>query len=97
MSLLAGSVAMIVVAFIIASRARLRTVYRRDPWRASEWVTSGVGIICAVAAIGTSSATAMQGPATLTWPSVPLLAVSAVVLCLIPAWLTPLPPDRGRE
>ena len=96
-SLLAGSVAMIVVAFIIASRARLRTVYRRDPWRAPEWITSGVGIICAAAAIGAGSAIAMQGPATLTWPSVPLLAVSAVALCLIPAWLAPLPPDRGRE
>jgi energy-coupling factor transport system permease protein len=96
-SLLTGSIAMIAVAFIIASRARIRTVYRRDPWRAPEWITTVVGLGCAVAAIATASAAAMQGPNTLTWPQVPLISVCVVALCALPAWLTPLPPDRGRQ
>ena len=96
-SLLTGSIAMISAAFVIARRARIRTVYRRDPWRTPEWLTTGVGLVCATAAIGGASAIAMQGPITFTWPQVPLIAICAVVLCLIPAWLTPLPPDRGRR
>jgi energy-coupling factor transport system permease protein len=96
-SLLSGSIAMIVVAFIIASRARIRTVYRRDPWRTPEWTTTGVGLVCAITAIATASSIAMQGPSTFTVPQVPLIAICALALCLLPAWLTPLPPDRGRQ
>jgi energy-coupling factor transport system permease protein len=96
-SLLAGSIALIAVAFVIASRARIRTVYRRDPWRTPEWITTSVGVACALAAISTATSAAMQGPTTLTWPPVPLIAICALALCLIPAWLTPLPPDRGRQ
>ena len=75
-----------------------RTRYRPDPWRAPEWATVAAG----AAALGGIVLAGRRDPAVLELTTSPLVApelpVAAAVGLLagaLPAWVTPVPPDRA--
>lgn len=81
-----------VAALALAGRSRLRTRYRPDPWRAPEWLVAGAGV--ATAALFAAAAwTGVAGMETSfdppVWPSLPLLALFAVLLSATPAVTSP--------
>jgi energy-coupling factor transport system permease protein len=80
----------------VAGRRTGRTRYRPDPWRLPEWVTAGAGVAAAAATI----AGGLLDPAALAPSLVPLrelplpwLPIAGLLVALLPAWLTPVPPD----
>lgn len=83
------------IGLVRGGRRNTRTRYRPDPWRGPEWATSGSG---AAAALGSFVALALtplaMNPSVtpLQWPLVPWAAVLGVLLAVLPAWVTPLPP-----
>ena len=75
----------------VASRARVRTVYRPSPWRAAEWITVASGAATALCFIvGASSDPAGFAPTTdpAVWPTLPSLSVIGVLLAFIPLVIT---------
>ncbi|MFG2914428.1 energy-coupling factor transporter transmembrane component T [Kitasatospora sp. NPDC048298] len=83
---------------LLGSRRSVRNRYRPDPWALPEWLTAGSGV--AVAALTTYLAA--QDPAAFaptvvppTVPALPLAAVLAVLLGLVPAFAAPIPPRRA--
>lgn len=87
----------LVIALFGFSRANsraVRTVYRPDEWGGAEWLTVVSGAVPAVAAvvIGTVDPAALL-PVTnpLTWPVLPVVPFVALLLAVLPAWLTPMP------
>ncbi len=79
----------------LGGRPVTRTTYRRDPWRAPEWVTLG----CGVAAAATLTVLSRTDPTVLTMPlaplavpALPLPAVLGLLVAALPAVLTPAPP-----
>ena len=98
--LLVIGVAAAVVGFIRGGRRNIRSTYRPDPWGLPEWLTAGVGIMAALAAIVTSwrNPGAMNPSVTpLAWPLTPLLPALGILLAALPAWLTPRPPEMGAS
>jgi energy-coupling factor transport system permease protein len=96
--LIAGLV-VCVAALAIAGRGNLRTRYRPDPWRLSEWLVAGAGI-------GTAALfwiAAAHDPAALTtgtvppqWPQLPMLALLAIGIAMTPIITAPaLPQPKG--
>jgi energy-coupling factor transport system permease protein len=80
----------------LGGRRTVRTRYRPDPWSAPEWVTAGTGAFAATATI----VVGVLDPAGLAPTLVPLAALPlpwlptvGILAALLPAWLTPLPPD----
>jgi energy-coupling factor transport system permease protein len=88
------------VGLTVSGRRTLRTRYRPDPWRLPEWLTAGAGVTVAV----TTIVTGLLDPAALAPALVPLRElplpwppVTGLLVALLPAWLTPEPPDHvGR-
>ncbi|MET9402189.1 CbiQ family ECF transporter T component [Kitasatospora sp. NPDC002965] len=79
---------------LLGSRRSVRTRYRPDPWALPEWLTAGSGT--AVAALTTWLAAgypAAFAPTVVppTVPVLPLTAVLAVLVGLVPAFVTPVP------
>ncbi|WP_426560982.1 energy-coupling factor transporter transmembrane protein EcfT [Angustibacter sp. McL0619] len=92
-----GAVA-VLGSLLVGARRDPRSRYRPDPWALPEWLTAASGI----AAAGLVIAAAQRAepgliPVTVPaqWPTLPWLAASGVLLGLLPAWLTPLPPARA--
>lgn len=84
------------VGLAFAGRRTVRSRYRPDPWRLPEWVTTLSGVAAAAASI----ATGIVAPTDLAPPLLPLtglplpaLATVGLLLALLPAWVTPPPPD----
>ena len=91
--LLVLGLAMAISGILVAGRRIPRTRYRPDPWGWPETLTAATGITAAVAVIA-SSTSAITLP--LTWPTLPPLAVAAILACALPAALTPPPPLPWR-
>ena len=94
--ILLGGVLLAVAGLVLGGRRRVRSRYRPDPWRVPEWLTAGSGAVAAgvLVAVSTLDPAALQGAAgTLTWPGLPVLPGLAVLLGLLPAWVTPHPTD----
>lgn len=87
-----------IVGVRVAGARSPRTRYRPDPWRAPEWITATSGVVAAATFIvlglvdGSGMSTSVD-PAQ--WPELPAMATLALLAALIPAWLTPIPPDRA--
>jgi energy-coupling factor transport system permease protein len=91
--LLVLGIAMAAGGILVAGRRVPRTRYRPDPWKWPESLTAGSGILAGVAVIATGSTT-IDLP--LQWPSLPPLAVAAVLVAALPAVGTPPPPLSWR-
>jgi energy-coupling factor transport system permease protein len=95
--LAAGAVAAL-AALLVGARRDPRSRYRPDPWALPEWITALSGMAAAGLVIAAAQA-AEPGLVPVTvpaqWPTLPWMAASGVLLALIPAWLTPLPPGRA--
>ncbi|MEV4559787.1 CbiQ family ECF transporter T component [Kitasatospora sp. NPDC049285] len=83
----------------LGGRRSVRTRYRPDPWALPEWLTAASGVLVAAALIGYAS----RYPEALTpsvvpptAPRLPLLPAAAVLLGLLPAFVTPEPPRSTR-
>lgn len=94
--LLVAGLAAATAGLAVAGRRTLRSRYRPDPWRAPEWLTAGTGLVAATATI----AGGLLDPSALAPTLVPLrelplpwLPVAGLLAALLPAWLTPVPPD----
>jgi energy-coupling factor transport system permease protein len=83
----------------MAGRRSPRSRYRPDPWKFPEWLTASCGVIAAVGLI-TAGMTNVAGLTTQVdpaqWPQLPLLPTAVILLALLPAWLTPIPPDSAE-
>jgi energy-coupling factor transport system permease protein len=87
------------VSLALAGRRSTRTRYRPDHWHRADIATLACGSFTAIAfALAaridpSGMATATQPP---TWPSLPLLALTALVVAALPAFFTPEPPKDFR-
>ncbi|MEV5430979.1 CbiQ family ECF transporter T component [Streptomyces sp. NPDC052701] len=84
----------------LGGRRSPRTRYRPDRWDARAWLVAGSG--AAVAALLTLAASLdpaalHPGVVPLTAPSLPLWPAAAVLLGLVPAFVTPAPEDTREE
>jgi energy-coupling factor transport system permease protein len=81
---------------VVGGRRTPRTRYRPDPWRGPEWLTAGAGLVVATGAIvgGVLEPAALR-PVLLPLRALPLPLVPTlgILVGLLPAWLTPPPPD----
>ena len=98
-ALVLAGLTLAVGGFTLAGRASIRTRYRPDPWRWPEWAVTG----CAIVVASTFALAASRGMpgmnllvVPLIPPQLPLLPLIGLVAALLPAWITPLPPDRAR-
>ena len=84
---------MSVVGVVWAGRRVARTSYRPDPWLWQEWVTAGCGVLPAAVFIYLGGGAALVGPfSPPSWPTMPLVAMAAVLVALLPAVITPAVP-----
>ncbi|MFJ9694986.1 CbiQ family ECF transporter T component [Kitasatospora sp. NPDC101183] len=84
----------------LGSRRSVRTRYRPDPWALPEWLTAGSGIAVAALTTYLAGADPAAFAPTVVPPSVPALplgAVLAVLLGLVPAFATPTPPPTSTR
>lgn len=93
--MLATGLVLLTLSLVLGARRDARTAYRRDPWRAPEWVTCALGVLPAALLTyaegdGWPGITLIQVP--LDWPPLPALPASAIGAALLVAWLTPVPP-----
>lgn len=83
--------------FVLAGRRSTRTRYRPDPWAVPEWLVAGSGAVTA-ACFATAAAQGAAGMDLLVVPLVapvpPLLALVGALVAMLPAWASPVPPDR---
>jgi energy-coupling factor transport system permease protein len=92
--MLAHAVALLAGGLVAGGRRAVRSRYRPDRWRTGEWVVAG-GAVVAIALIviaGRTDPGALR-PSTnpLVWPPVPLLAIAAAALGLVPLTVTDTP------
>jgi energy-coupling factor transport system permease protein len=97
--LVAGSAAA-TASLAVGARRERRSRYRPDPWAAPEWMVLFSGaiagaLVMAAAQRGVSGIILQTSPAV--WPTLPLLPALGILLGLLPAWLSPLPPSRAAE
>src|SRR5450759_4215574 len=84
----------------VGARRERRSRYRPDPWAAPEWVVLGSGAAAGIFVLvaeqrGVSGIVVQTSPAE--WPMLPALPALGLLLGLLPAWLSPLPPVRALE
>ena len=95
MPVLVAGLAACVAGLWAGGRRVRRTIYRREPWGVAEWVTVG----CGVAALVGSLVTLRRDPLSLgmplrplAWPALPLPVLAGLLLAIVPAVATPVPP-----
>ncbi len=93
--MLGAGLGLLALSLVLGARRDARTAYRRDPWRAPEWVTCALGVLPAALltyaeGAGWPGITLIQVP--LDWPPLPALPASAIGAAVLVAWLTPVPP-----
>lgn len=85
--------AVLAVVGVLLGRSRSRpTVYRPDPWLWAEWLVSASGVGAAVLMFIASQVDPVNmyfSVYPLTWPGLPVLALVAVALIIIPAIAAP--------
>ena len=81
----------------LGGRRTARTRYRPDPWALPEWLVAASGLGCAALMVGVSRTdpAAALPPYPLEVPSLPLLALLAPLVGLLPAFVAPPSPDRA--
>ncbi len=88
------------VGLHLGGRRSARTRYRPDRWGRQEWLVSACGIAAATTAVVasvTSPEAMFPSTSPLVWPALPLLPVVGLLVAVLPAWLSPPPPDAlGR-
>lgn len=80
----------------LGGRRSPRTRYRPDVWDARAWLVAGSGIAAAAllaVSAATDPAALHPGVIPLTAPALPLLPAAAVLLGLLPAFVTPAPEE----
>jgi energy-coupling factor transport system permease protein len=80
----------------LGGRRSPRTRYRPDPWGPRAWLVSGSGVAVAVSlalAASADPAALHPGVVPLTAPGLPLWPAAAVLLGLLPAFVTPAPKE----
>ena len=97
--LLVGSAAA-AASLVVGARRERRSRYRPDPWAAPEWVValSGAiagGVMLVAAQRAVAGITPQTSPAV--WPTLPWLPTVGILLGLVPAWVSPLPPLRAAQ
>ncbi|MEI2779297.1 MAG: energy-coupling factor transporter transmembrane component T [Tetrasphaera sp.] len=93
--LLLGAV-LCLAGLYLGGRSLPRSIYRRDPWAAPEWLT----IACGALPLAAMIVTARRDPAALGMPLVPRLGIPALpllpaaglLMAALPAVVTPVPP-----
>ncbi|MCN9243587.1 energy-coupling factor transporter transmembrane protein EcfT [Streptomyces sp. RY43-2] len=93
--LLAGSAAAL-AGLRLGGRRSPRTRYRPDVWNARAWLVAGSGITTAALLVVSAAydpAALRPGVVPLTAPALPLLPAAAVLLGLLPAFVTPAPEE----
>ncbi len=91
--LLAG-VASALAGLWLGGRRTLRTRYRPDPWDARAWLVtaSGVAVAALLILAGSLDPGALRpGVVPLVAPTLPLWPAAAVLIGLLPAFVTPAP------
>jgi energy-coupling factor transport system permease protein len=84
------------IGFALAGRRSVRTRYRPDPWSWPEWGVTACGAVTAgtLVAMGIAGMGGLIAPVDpLAWPAVPLLAVAAIAVSVLPAVIAPPTPD----
>ncbi|MFJ1758034.1 energy-coupling factor transporter transmembrane component T [Kitasatospora sp. NPDC088134] len=84
---------------VLGGRRSVRTRYRPDPWALPEWLTAGSGVLVAAALIRYAARwpEALDPPVVPpSLPALPLLPALAVLVGLLPAFVTPEPPRSTR-
>ncbi|MFB7129215.1 CbiQ family ECF transporter T component [Kitasatospora sp. NPDC056273] len=92
---LAGAV-LCVAGLLLGGRRVRRTTYRPDRWRAAEWGVAGCGVTAAVllfATVGYDATDLNPSLYPLTWPTLPLVPVLALLLAGAAGIVSP-PPGR---
>ena len=88
------------VGLHLGGRRSARTRYRPDRWGRQEWLVSACGIAAATTAVVasvTSPEAMFPSTSPLVWPALPLLPVLGLLVAVLPARLSPPPPDAlGR-
>jgi energy-coupling factor transport system permease protein len=90
--MLLGGVAVAGAGMVLASRRVHTTRYRPDPWALPEWGVSacGMAVGAALVMIARVDPVALNpSPRALGWSAVPLVAVLAVLVGALPAWIAP--------
>ena len=88
-------IVLLVIALVVGSRRSPRTRYRPQPWRATESLVAGSGLLAAAAlalvatepALGAGALIATTVP--LTAPGLPPLAAAGILVAALPAALRP--------
>ena len=98
--LLVAGVAAATASLAVGARRDPRSRYRPDPWAVPEWVvlTSGAAagaLVLVAAQRGMPGVVLQTSPAV--WPTLPWLPALGLLLGLLPAWVTPMPPQRAVE
>ena len=88
-ALLVIGMALAAGGILVAGRWTARTRYRPDPWRWPETLAAGTGVLAGAAVLLSATGTITV---PLTWPTLPLLATTAVLAAALPATFTPPPP-----
>ncbi|MGA5699659.1 energy-coupling factor transporter transmembrane component T [Peterkaempfera bronchialis] len=102
-ALLAGSL-LCCAGLALGSRRVRRTSYRPDPWRLPEWLVAGCGVVAAVLLFVTAGYSATElNPSLypLSWPTLPLVPVAAILIAGTAGFTAPPPAARpsraGRD
>jgi energy-coupling factor transport system permease protein len=93
---LLGGLAVGVASLVMASAGTRRTSYRPDQWALPELITVACGLGCGVLLYVTSRvdpATLNPSLQPLTWPTLSIPALAAVLVAALPGVLTPPPAD----
>jgi energy-coupling factor transport system permease protein len=95
--LVAGSTAA-TASLAVGARRDPRSRYRPDPWAGPEWMVlaSGAaagGLVIVAAQHAVPGIVLQTSPAV--WPTLPLFPALGLLLGLLPAWLSPPPPQRA--
>ncbi|GAA2743903.1 CbiQ family ECF transporter T component [Kitasatospora cinereorecta] len=84
---------------VLGGRRSVRTRYRPDPWAWPEWATAGAGLAVAALTVwfaGRFPDAFAPSVVPLAAPRLPLLPAAAVLLGLLPAFVTPRPSGSSR-
>ncbi|MEU9365691.1 CbiQ family ECF transporter T component [Streptomyces avermitilis] len=82
----------------LGGRRSLRTRYRPDMWGVRAWLVAGCGVTVAVLLIVSAAydpAALRPGVVPLTAPALPLLPAAAILLGLLPAFVSPAPEESA--
>lgn len=92
--LLAIGAALALAGLLLAGRRTPRSRYRPDRWRGPEIAVAGCGLVVAAAfVLATGDPTLSPSTNPLVTPGLPALPVLGLAVALLPAWLSPAPPQ----